>query len=570
MERRWVLKKQGDKDEVEALASKLHMAPILANILIQRGIKTLSDADKFFNPKLSDLSDPFLMADMDKAVARLNTAIADNENIMVYGDYDVDGTTSVALVYSFLKTKYPNLDYYIPDRDSEGYGISRQGIDKAESKKASLVIALDCGIKEHEKVNYARQKGIDMIICDHHNTDNTIPSAVAVLDPKRQDCKYPYKELSGCGVGYMFMLAYCINNKIPLIELEQYIDLVAVSIASDIVPITGENRTLALFGLKKLSTNPGIGLKSLIKTAGLCNTNIQISDVVFKIGPRINAAGRIDYGRKSVELLICGDEEKADAFSEKINKFNNTRKELDSSITDDILKDIKRNVELKDKKTTVVFNSHWHKGVLGIVASRLTETYYRPTIVLTESNGMATGSARSVEGFDLYSAITACSDLLESYGGHTYAAGLALKVENVKKLQDRFEEIVKQNISAELCVPKIDIDSKISLADITPDFFKVLRCFEPFGPENMKPVFLAESVTDKGYGKKVGSAKDHLKLDIVEANNFNASFPAIGFHLSHHYNTINARKAFSICFSIDENIFMGKTNLQLMLKDIKE
>lgn len=564
------MKMQGDEEEAGALASEMNISPVLANILIQRGIRCPGDARKFFNPVLSDLNDPFIMKDMDKAVARLDKAIANNENILVYGDYDVDGTTSVALVYSFLKTRYPNLDYYIPDRDSEGYGISYRGVDYAEKIKATLVIALDCGIKEHDKVDYARQKGIDMIICDHHNTGDTLPRAAAVLDPKRKDCMYPYKELSGCGVGYKFMHAYCLKNNIPLAEIENYLDLVSVSIASDIVPITGENRTLAYHGLKKLSTNPLTGLKSVIKTAGLCNTDIQISDVVFKIGPRINAAGRIDYGRKSVELLICDDEEKADAYSEKINKFNNTRKELDSSITDDILNDIRRNVELRDKKTTVVFNPRWHKGVLGIVASRLTETYYRPTIVLTESNGVATGSARSVEGFDLYSAITACSDLLESYGGHTYAAGLALKVENVKKLQDRFEEVVRQNISMELCVPKIDIDAKISLSDITSGFFNVLKHFEPFGPENMKPVFLTENVTDKGYGKKVGNGKEHLKLDIVESGNGNASFPAIGFHLSHHYNTIASRKSFSLCYTIDENVFMGKTNLQLVLKDIKE
>lgn len=569
MERRWVIKIQGDEDEVSLLAAEMKISNVLANILVQRGIKTKAQAIQFFSPKLTALHDPFLMKDMDKAVQRLENAITLNEKIVVYGDYDVDGTTSVALVYLFLKTIYPRIDYYIPDRDSEGYGISYKGIDHAERIEATLIIALDCGIKEHSKVNYANEKGIEMIICDHHNTGDTLPNAAAVLDPKRKDCAYPYKELSGCGVGYKFMQAFCQKKNIPLTQLENFIDLVAVSIASDIVPITGENRILALYGLKKLSTNPIIGLKSIIKTAGLINTNIQISDIVFKIGPRINAAGRIDYGRKSVELLICEDEAKADEFSEKINKFNNTRKELDCSITEDILKDIKRNVELRDKKTTVVFNSRWHKGVLGIVASRLTETYYRPTIVLTESNGMATGSARSVEGFDLYSAIVACSDLLESYGGHTYAAGLALKVENVSKLQDRFEEIVLQSISPEQCVPKIDINTQISLDEITPDFYKTLKLFEPFGPENMKPVFLTDNIIDKGYGKKVGGGKEHLKLDVLENNGYPNSFPAIGFNLSQHFTTVTSKKPFSICYSIDENVFMGKTNLQLVLKDIK-
>lgn len=569
MERRWVIKMQGDEDEVSLLAAEMKISNVLANILVQRGIKSKAQASKFFAPKLTDLHDPNLMKDMGIAVQRLEKAISSQEKIVVYGDYDVDGTTSVALVYSFLKTIYPNLDYYIPDRDAEGYGISYKGIDFAARINASLIIALDCGIKEFQKVDYAIAKGIEMIICDHHNTGETLPNAVAVLDPKRKDCKYPYKELSGCGVGYKFMQAFCQNKNIPLQELENFLDLVAVSIASDIVPITGENRILAFHGLKKLSSNPITGLKSIIKTAGLSNTNIQISDIVFKIGPRINAAGRIDYGKKSVELLICGDEEKADEYSEKINKFNNTRKELDSSITEDILKDIKRNVELRDKKTTVVFNPKWHKGVLGIVASRLTETYYRPTIVLTESNGMATGSARSVEGFDLYSAIVACSDLLESYGGHTYAAGLALKVENVTKLQDRFEAIVLQNISSELCVPKIDIDAQISLDEITNDFYSTLKLFEPFGPENMKPVFLTENIIDKGFGKKVGGGKDHLKLDVIENNGLPNSFPAIGFNLSNHFSTVTSKKPFSICYSIDENVFMGKTNLQLVLKDIK-
>ncbi|MBI5217971.1 MAG: single-stranded-DNA-specific exonuclease RecJ [Bacteroidia bacterium] len=569
MERRWVLKPLPDKNEVTALAKELKINPVLVNILMQRGIKTEKEAQRFFFPVLKDLHDPFLMKDMEKAVRRVEAAIEKNEKILIYGDYDVDGTTSVAMVYSFLKKRYTSLDYYIPDRDAEGYGISYRGIDYAAQKQASLIIALDCGIKENDKIKYANERGIDVIICDHHNPGSSLPDAVAVLDPKREDCSYPYKELSGCGVGFKFLHAYCIKNNIPFSELEKLLDLVAVSIASDIVPITGENRILEHYGLKRLNTEPSVGLKSIIKTAGLEEHEICVNDVVFKIGPRINAAGRIDYGRKSVELLICEDPYAAEVFSQKINKFNNTRKELDNSITEEIIKDIRRNLDLQNKKTTVVFNPKWHKGVLGIVASRLTESYYRPTIVLTESNGFATGSARSVEGFDLYSAVNACGDLLENFGGHMYAAGLTLKPENVRALQERFEEVVSASITQELCIPKVDIDLRLNLSEITSDFFNTLKKFEPFGPENMKPVFLTENVLDRGFGKKVGGSKEHLKLDVVENEDYENSFPSIGFQLSNHYNTISGDNPFSICYTVEENVFMGKTNLQLVLRDIK-
>jgi len=551
MEKRWELKIPADETKAVELSDELKKQN--RNIPLPL-------------VKLENLHDPFLMKDMDKAVERLQKAVKAKETIMIYGDYDVDGTTSVALMYLFLFKRHPNLYYYVPDRDAEGYGISERGIDFAEEKNVSLIIALDCGIKEIEKVKYALGKNIEMIICDHHNPGDKLPEAAAVLDPKRTDCPYPYKELSGCGVGFKFLQAFCIREDIPLLEIEVLLDLVAVSIASDIVPITGENRILATHGLRKLNSDPIIGLKSIIKTAGIIN-EITINDIVFKIGPRINAAGRIDYGRKAVELLISKNPVQADVFSQQINVFNTTRKELDNTITVEILEEILGNKTLQDKKTTVVYNAAWHKGVLGIVASRLTEHYYRPTIVLTESNGFATGSARSVDGFDLYSAISSCSDLLESYGGHMYAAGLTLKVENIRPLQERFEAKVSEMITPELSIPKIEIDECIQLVDVTEEFYYTLKMFEPYGPENMRPIFMSENVSDRGTGKKVGAGKEHLKLDLMEENNRRV-YPAIGFQLANKFDIVSYGKKFKICYTIDENVFMGKTNIQLVIKDI--
>ena len=518
MEKYWKIKECSNKAEIDKLAAELNIESVMTNLLVQRGITNFELAKAFFRPSLENLHDPFLMKDMDAAIDRLDAAIKKGERILIYGDYDVDGTTSVALTYSFLHKFYNNLDYYIPSRYAEGYGVSFQGIDYASEHKITLIIALDCGIKAMEKINYAKEKNIDFIICDHHTPGKVLPEAAAVLDPKRADCKYPFKDLSGCGVGFKLLQAFSIRNNIPFEELTPYFDLLAVSIASDIVPIIDENRIFTYFGLKKLQENPCTGLKAINCVAAIEDKPITVEDIVFKIGPRINAAGRMESGKQAVDLLISNNPEEAFVLCDKINVHNQTRRNIDKSITEQAVKEIEQS-NARYKYSTVLYNPDWHKGVVGIVASRLIETYYRPTIVLTESNGFATGSARSVDGFDLYEAINSCSDLLESFGGHMYAAGLTLKRENVQKLRDRFEEIVRETISPEQLVPQIEIDAELNFPEITSKFYRILKQFEPFGPGNMNPVFFAENVADNGSGRRVGVSGEHLKLNLIQENN---------------------------------------------------
>ncbi len=570
MERIWNLKKQGDPNEIKHLSAALNVNMTIARLLVQRNIKTFNDAKSFFRPRLSDLHDPFLMKDMDKAVERLDLAIKNKEKVMVYGDYDVDGTTSVALIYIFLKSRIEHLEYYIPDRYSEGYGVSSKSIDYAEENGFSLIIALDCGIKAVAKIANAQARGLDFIICDHHNPDDEVPPAVAVLDPKQQDCPYPYKELSGCGVGFKLLQAYCQKKDVEPEEIYDLLDLVVVSIASDIVPVTGENRVLAYYGLKKLNSNPGIGLQTIINLAGLNGSEITISDIVFKIGPRLNASGRIEHGKKSVQILVSNDEDQSDILGEEIDSFNEIRKTLDRDITQEALDMILNDPLMNGLKSTVLYNRDWHKGVVGIVASRVTEQFYRPTIILTESNGMATGSARSVKDFDLYEAIGQCSDLLESYGGHMYAAGLTLRIEKIPEFRERFERIVTAQITDDSQIQSLDVDARITLSDITPRFYRILKQFAPFGPHNMMPVFITEDVFDAGTSRRVGKNNDHLKLDLVEPDVNSGIFPGIAFNQSDKYDLITSGLPFDVCYSITENEYRGKISLQLFIRDIKK
>lgn len=569
MEKRWVLKKQGSEEENEKLANELNIEPVLANLLVQRGVKSFDQAKAFFRPQLDDLYDPFLMKDMDLAIERIEKAIQNNEKILVYGDYDVDGTTSVALVYSFFKEIYDNMGYYVPDRYSEGYGISLQGIQYAQENDYSLIIALDCGIKANEKISYAKQNGIEFIICDHHFPGGELPNAEAVLDPKREDCGYPFKDLSGCGVGFKLIQAYAKTNNIEFERLVQYLDLVVVSIASDIVSITDENRILAHYGLIQLNKDPREGLKSIINLSGLAEKDIAVEDIVFKIGPRINAAGRMESADKAVELLLAVNARKAKLAANSVNFFNDARKNIDRNITQDALRMLALEEEKGEKKATVLYNSKWHKGVVGIVASRLIETYYRPTVVLTASNGLATGSARSVVGYDIYQAIESCSDLLENFGGHMYAAGLTLKIENVPKFAERLEKIVSETIADDQLVPQVNIDARLKLKNITPKFYKILKQFQPFGPGNMAPVFITKDVADNGEGRIVGLSKEHLKLSLVQEDEPFKSYPAIAFQQANLFEYINSGDYFDICYSIDENSFRGITTLQLNIKDIQ-
>jgi single-stranded-DNA-specific exonuclease len=505
---------------------------------------------------------------MNIAVERISTAIKKNEKILVYGDYDVDGTTAVALMYSFLKEQYSSIEYYIPDRYKEGYGVSFMGIDYAFQNNCRIIITLDCGIKAVEKVKYARSKGIDVIVCDHHYPGDEIPRAVAVLDPKQPGCNYPYKELSGCGVGFKLIQAYSRVHGIPFSKIAGYLDLVAVSIASDIVPLTGENRVLAYFGLKQLNESPGTGLKEIIRESEVCRA-LTIEDVVFKIGPRINAAGRMETGSKVVDLLVANDIKIAAGISKEINSFNIERRNVDRSITTEAMRMISEDQRTVNAKTTVLFNPSWKKGVIGIVASRLIETYYRPTVILTESNGFATGSARSVQGYDLYQAIEACSDLLESFGGHMFAAGLTLKKENIKAFMDRFEQYVNETITEEQLFPRVFIDSELSFEEINEEFFTFLNKFQPFGPENMSPIFVSRNVFDKGTARMVGSSGEHLKLDLCHESTGQKSFPAIAFSQAEHFEYIRAGKPMDVCYSIEMNEFRGSRNLQLNIRDIK-
>jgi single-stranded-DNA-specific exonuclease len=564
MQKRWVIKEKGDTVLVGQLAKDLAVNETIASLLVQRGINSYDKARQFFRPELEHLHDPFLMKDMGEAVTRIGQALRKGENILVYGDYDVDGTTSVAMVYSFLKTLHEAVTYYIPDRYKEGYGISMMSIDFAADNDISLVIALDCGIKATDKIAYANDRGIDFIICDHHRPGSEIPAAIAVLDPKREDCAYPFKELSGCGVGFKLIQAYAQKNNIPFDEIAAYMDFVAVSIAADIVPIVDENRVLAHFGLKLLNSSPRKGFKAIIELANL-KKEITINDIVFGFAPRINAAGRMESGNRAVELLISDSTSGAEKSGIGIDNVNTERRTVDIAITAEAMSMMEEEDHLK-KKSTVLFNPEWHKGVVGIVASRLIEKYYRPTIVLTESNGLATGSARSVKSFDVYNAIEACSDLLEQFGGHMYAAGLTLKLENLEAFKERFERVVSSTISEESLQPEIEIDAELSLDDIDPKFFRIINQFAPFGPGNMSPVFLSQKLYDKGYARVVGTK--HLKLVVCQQGT-NKSFDSIAFGHADHLPSITNRKAFNACFAIEENVWNGSTSLQLNVKDLQ-
>ncbi|WP_259066295.1 single-stranded-DNA-specific exonuclease RecJ [Mucilaginibacter sp. X4EP1] len=564
MNKRWSVRDKADEHEVNALAAALNIDAVLSSLLINRGIKDYEAAKLFFRPDERHLHDPFLMKDMEKAVERIETAIAAGEKILIYGDYDVDGTTAVSLVYSFFKKYYDKLEYYIPDRYLEGYGISTISIDYAEKNDFKLIIALDCGIKSVDKIAYANTKGIDYIIGDHHLPGAELPEAVAVLDPKRVDCEYPYKELSGCGIGFKLIQAYAEKNDIPFEEVTQYLDLVCISIACDIVHITGENRVLAHLGLQKINTNPSMGVKTLMDVAGRGNC-YTISDVVFLLGPRINAAGRIDDAKHAVELLIASNETTAKEKSELINVRNTERKGHDLSITDEALSIIDNNEELIGRKSTVVFNENWHKGVIGIVASRLTEKYYRPTIVLTRSNGHVAGSARSVLGYDLYEALCGCSDLLIQFGGHKYAAGLTMHPENVDAFINRFEEVVSSTIKPEQLIQQIQIDAELRLSQVEPKFFRILNQFAPFGPENMAPVFLSKNVYVSGSAGLVGG--NHLKMTVIQEGS--AGFEAIAFNHGEYLSKIKKDVPFDICYAIEENVWKERRTIQLNIKGIR-
>ena len=560
---RWTLKTAPNKKKVSQLSNDLSVNPILASLLVQRNIDTFKKAKEFFRPSLEDLHDPFLLKDMDRAVSRIEKAIIYNENILIYGDYDVDGTTSVSLVSSYLKTITNHIATYIPDRYDEGYGISYQGIDFASDNNFSLIIALDCGIKAIEKVNYATQKNVDFIICDHHKPGDEIPKALAVLNPKRVDCTYPYKELCGCGVGFKLVHALASRRGQTIEDIQQYLDLVATAIAADIVPITGENRILTYYGLEVINSNPRNGIKAIIHQIN--KKKLTITDVVFIIAPRINAAGRIKHGNYAVELLTEMNYEAALDFAASIEKFNLERKELDKKITYEALQQIESANE-KEKFSTVVYSENWHKGVIGIVASRLIESFYRPTLVFTKSGNKLAASARSVKGFDVYEALNECSEFIEQFGGHKYAAGLTLDPKNYSAFKNKFEEVVKATIDKKLLIPEITIDLELELSEITPKFFRILQQMGPFGPQNMKPVFKTTSVRDNGYGKTVGADKSHLKLSIIDGAD-KKTYNAIGFGLGNKIKSIKGD--FDIAYSLDENEWKGNTSIQLILKDLK-
>lgn len=560
---RWKLKPKPNKEKIHHLSQELRVDKTIASILCQRGIETFDQAKKFFRPSLSDLHIPFLLKDMDLAVARIEKAITTHENILVYGDYDVDGTTAVSLVYTYLKTLTSNITTYIPDRYEEGYGVSYQGIDFAEDNNFSLIIALDCGIKAIEKVAYASEKNIDFIICDHHKPGDKIPKAVAVLNPKRVDCSYPYKELCGCGVGFKLIQALGEKRNQTIENFVPYLDLVATAIAADIVPVTGENRVLAYYGLQVINQQPRNGIKALIHQ--LKKKVLTITDVVFIIAPRINAAGRMKHGNYAVELLTEMDFETAIKFAAEIEIFNADRKELDKKITDEAIIQIIDNEE-ENRKTTVVFDENWHKGVIGIVASRLTETYYRPTLVFTKSGDKLAASARSVKGFDVYNALHECAEFIEQFGGHKYAAGLTLLPENYENFKAKFEEVVANTIDATLLIPEITIDTELDFVEINPKFYRILQQMAPFGPQNMKPVFRTNCVRDNGYGKKVGANEDHLKLNLFQGDN-TKTINAIGFNLGDKINHVE--NDFDIVYTLDENEWNGYKSIQLVLKDLR-
>jgi single-stranded-DNA-specific exonuclease len=564
MDKRWLLKDPPAKTQVEQLSKAININLYLASILIQRGIIDFENAKNYFRPSLEHLHNPFLMKGMEKAVSRLKKAIDQQEKILIYGDYDVDGTTAVALVYSYLRKFYPYCEIYIPDRYAEGYGVSLNGIEWAEQNDYSLIIALDCGIKSSELVALAKLKGIDFIICDHHLPDESVPDAVAVLDPKQEDCLYPYQELSGCGLGFKLMQGYAQKHRDER-ELYEYLDLVAVSVASDIVPITGENRILTYFGLKKLNDDPRPGLKALKDIAGLKN-ELDVSGVVFTLGPRINAAGRVAHARTAVDLLVSQTEEEANTLAERVNLKNEMRKQFDSDITGEALAMIEANEILRSAKSTVLFKNTWHKGVIGIVAARCVEKYYRPTVILTESNNKITGSARSVSGFDLYSAILECSDLLEKFGGHKYAAGLTLDINNLELFQQKFEQVVSSTITEDMLTPVIELDIPIHFDAITPKFLNILKQMAPFGPENPRPLFEASNVY---VFNSLSSFKDrHVRFLAAQHKNENV-FQVVGFDMAEQYERLSKGDNFKMAFSIEENTFNGTTSIQLRVKDIK-
>jgi len=562
---RWTIKPKPEASKIKTLSEALQIEESIATLLIQRGIETFDEAKQFFRPSLDDLHDPFLMKDMDKAVERIEKAISEGENILVFGDYDVDGTTSVALMSSYLKTRTETVATYIPDRYEEGYGVSYMGIDFAHDNDFTLIVALDCGIKAVEKVAYAKEKGIDFIICDHHRPGNVLPKAVAVLDPKRDDCSYPYDELCGCGIGFKLIQALAINEGKSVEDLAEYLDLVATAIGADIVPITGENRTLAYFGLQIINQQPRPGIKALI--AQVKKKELTITDVVFIIAPRINAAGRMKHGNHAVTLLTETDFNLAMRYAIDIEQFNSDRKEADQQITHEALLQIENHKE-QERLTSVVYNETWHKGVIGIVASRLTETYYRPTLVFTKSGDKLAASARSVSGFDVYNAIEACSQYIEQFGGHKYAAGLTLKEENYEAFKQAFEDEVSKTIDRTLLTPEIKIDMQIDLKDITSKFYRILKQFAPFGPGNMTPVFMTENLRDTGFGKCVGEDDKHLRVTVTQPDA--DKIVAIGFNLGDKCNLTTDRKPFKAVYSIDENEWQGTVSLQLKLRDIKE
>jgi len=562
---RWTIKAKPPKAEIEKLSLELGIHPIIAILLLQRNISTFEGAKHFFRPQLDHLHDPFLMKDMDKAVDRIEKAIALEENILIYGDYDVDGTTSVALVSSYLKTYYPNVATYIPDRYEEGYGVSYQGIDFAIDNNFSLIIALDCGVKAIDKVAYAASKQVDFIICDHHRPGNQLPDAIAVLDPKRDDCQYPYKELCGCGVGFKLIQALSEKRGLGIDDLLLYLDLVATAIGADIVPVTGENRVLAYYGLKVMNSNPRVGFKAILKH--IKKKTLTITDVVFIIAPRINAAGRMKHGNHAVTLLIENDAEQADIWANEIEQYNTDRKEADKRITQEALQQIKELNE-EQRMTTVVYNETWHKGVIGIVASRLTETYYRPTLVFTKSGDKLAASARSVKGFDVYNALEACASHIEQFGGHKYAAGLTLNEKDYEAFKTQFEKVVSETIDAKLLQPELNVDLEIDLNDITPKFYRILKQFAPFGPGNMAPVFMTNGLIDTGYGKRVGEDKTHLRVTLKQAAS--QPFVGIGFGLGDKVELIGLEKPIKAAYVVDENEWQGNISLQLRLKDMKE
>ena len=605
-EKRWILRKDYEIETVDRLAEALGVDKIIATLLVERGVTTFEEARCFFRPSLEQLHDPFLMKDMDCAIARINEAVRRHERIMVYGDYDVDGTSAVALVYSYLQSFYHNIDFYIPDRDSEGYGISFQGIDYAKETGVKLVIALDCGIKAVEQVDYASSLGIDFIIGDHHLPGDTIPKAVAVLDPKREDCTYPYKELSGCGIGFKIVEAHqeqrmgvrlCddpehldasrreMRDRLQL-RLLKFLDLVAVSIASDIVPIMGENRVLAAFGLKVINTRPRPGIEAILTYGHIAKRSesdmagrpedktyfckeLNISDLVFLVGPRINAAGRIRSAFDSVRLLLSEDPRQAGLLAEEINNYNTERKDLDSAATEEAKRRIESDERLRSKKSIVLFDENWHKGVVGIVASRLVEAYYKPTIIFTRStDDLITGSARSIKEFDVHTALEQCSDLLEHFGGHKCAAGVSLKPENFEAFKLRFEQVVEKSLQVDSMVPEIEIDAQIDFGQhITPKFLRILKQFSPFGPENNIPVFMSRNLVDTGFPRIVGT--NHLKFNAISLESRSRSYPAIGFQLGEHYPRVKAGDPFALCYTLEENYWNGKTEIQLNVKDLR-